>query len=422
MREITLLSFVRQRPVSDDQFKVRGPAPSHTPRMRRPALCVMLLGLLALDSALAAEPICTVRAQEAPPLPDDPYEKFSIGKLQRLAKKNDPKALNALGIHYGTGQGVKLDSVKSFGYYQAAAALGMSTAQSNLAFMYLNGEGTEKDPALAFTWARKSAAAGDMQGLAFVGYLLGTGTGVERDLKEAAYCYLLAARRGNVKAQHTLATIYSDGIGIPVDRRQARLWRERAREAQAAQKAWIDPTPDPPMPPEWDSPFDFVAEIPGSSHMETTAYSFDVGLDASAGADTKWEHYTGRGGAAATALRSGLPGYDTVVVSVIPKEKLKPSENLLAAARRLQPTFSFAPVAGKKLCVHTSKASPVPMGEALLAYVAYCVRPSDRTVFELATSWKSLAIQAGAVNASDSAATADLKFTMDKLLRSFTFK
>ena len=71
---------------------------------------------------------------------------------------------------------------------------------------------------------------------------------------------------------------------------------------------------------------------------------------------------------------------------------------------------------------NVSRDRPASAGDALLAYVAYCVRPSDRTIFELTTSWKSLAIQAGAVNASDTSATVDLKQTMDRLLHSFTFK
>jgi len=386
--------------------------------MKSSALYAGLLGLLSLGVAQGSESVCTVRAQDPTPMPEvDPYHAYSLGKLQRLARKNDALAINALGIRYGTGEGVKLDSLKSFNYYQAAADLGLSTGQANLAYMYLAGEGTATDPALAFTWARKSAEVGNAQGLEMVGYMLASGIGVESDLKQAAYCYLLAARRGNVQAQQVLSTIYRDGLGIPVDRRQAVMWRERANAA--SQTRWTDPTPDPPMPPEWDSPFDFVEELPGNARLETPVYGFDVSLG---NLPAKWEHYKGRGDNAATALRTGLPGYDIVVVSVIPRDKLHPSENLLAAARRLQPSASYAPVAGKKLCVRTSRDRPAPAGDALLAYVAYCVRPSDRTIFELTTSWKSIAIQAGAVNAADTSATADLKQTMDRLLHSFTFK
>jgi hypothetical protein len=385
--------------------------------MKRSALCVGLLGLLSLEVAQGSEPVCTVRAQDPNPMPEvDPYESYALGKLQRLAKKKDARALNALGIRYGIGEGVMLDSVKSFNYYLAAADLGLSTAQANLAYMYLAGEGTTPDPALAFGWARKSAAVGNAQGLEMVGYQLATGAGVERNPKEAAYCYLLAARRGNVQAQDVLSTIYRDGLGIPVDRRQAVMWLDRANSD--AGKPWTDLTPDPPMPPEWDSPFDFVDEIPGNSRLDTPAYVFDVSLG---NLSAKWEHYKGRGGNVATALRTALPGYDTVVVSVIPREKIKPSENLLAAARRLQPNLSYAPVPGKKLCVRTSRSTPASVGDALLAYVAYCVRPKDRTIFELTTSWKPATDQASAVHATDTA-TADLKQTMDRLLHSFAFK
>jgi len=385
--------------------------------MKRSALCLGLLGLLSLEVAQGSEPVCTVRAQDPTPIPDvDPYDSYKLGKLQRLARKKDARALNALGIRYGTGDGVALDPVKSFNHYQAAADLGLSTAQANLAYMFLAGEGTASDPTLAFSWARKSAEVGNAQGLEMVGYLLATGSGVERNPKEAAYCYLLSARRGNVQAQDVLSTIYREGLGVPIDRRQAVMWLDRANAE--AERPWTDPTPDPPMPPEWDSPFDFVDEIPGNARLDTPVYGFDVSLgDLSA----KWEHYKGRGGNAATALRTGLPGYDTVVVSVIPREKLKPSENLLAAARRLQPNLSYAPVPGKKLCVRTSRSTPVSVSDDLLAYVAYCVRPKDRTVFELTTSWKSMTLQVGAVNATDTA-VADLKQTMDRLLHSFTFK
>jgi hypothetical protein len=380
----------------------------------------VLLVLPAIRPAVATESACTVHAATQPPVSETVYDTYGVSKLKRLARKGDAHAMNSLGIRYGTGQGVKLDSAAAFGYYKSAAELGFSTSQANLAFMYLNGEGTDKNPELAFSWAQKSAAAGNARGLEFAGYMLATGNGVARNLKEAAYCYLLAARRGNLQAQDTLATIYSDGLGIPVDRKEAARWRERAQEARANAKPWVEETPDPPMPPEWDSPFVFVADIPANSRIETGIYAFDVALDNSAPA-AQWQHYTTRAGTPATVLRAGLPGYDTVVVSVMPKDRLHPSENLLAAARRLQPHFNYEPVPGKKLCVRTSKNTPVQVGDGLIAFLAYCVQPRDRSIYELATSWKSLAIQVGSLGTIDTEA-ADLKKTMAKLLGSFTFK
>jgi len=383
---------------------------------------MLLFGLWTCESALSAEPFCTVSSQDAQSLPaSDPYDKHSVRKLERLAKKGDARAMNSLGIRYGTGKGVPLDSARSFKYYLSAAEHGFPGAQANLAYMYQHGEGTEKNPELAFSWAKKSAETGDARGLEFMGYMLGTGFGVHQDRTEAAYCYLLAARRGNVAAQEVLATLYSGGIGIPVDREAAALWRSRAREAYESNRPWMDPTPDPPMPEAWKAPFDYVADIPATTRLTTAAYTFDVSLDALAAPAAQWQHYTGRDGASATVLRTGLPGYETVVVSVMPKEELLAGVNLLAAARRLQPNSRFEPVPRKKLCVRSVNNQPVRVGDSLSGIFAYCVRPRDRMIYELATTWKSLTVQVGGSGTAGQPGPPDLRKTMSKVLGSFAF-
>jgi len=386
--------------------------------------CVLTISLTLSGAALVQRaegaPVCEVTRPSTRLYPDkDPYESYSVSKLNKLAKKGDEQAMAALGVRYGTGDGVKIDPVASFNFYKSAAELGHSGAQANLSYMYLQGEGTEKNPALAFSWAKKSAEVGDYRGMEFVGYMLGSGEGVERNLKEAAYCYLLAARRGSVSAQHTLANLYSQGYGIPADRQQSALWRERARKAVADKKPWIDPTPDPGMPAEWDSPYVFVAEIPNGSSVESKDYSFIASV-AGSYANSKWEKLADKIDSRATFLRIGLTSYDTFAIAVRPFGKLAENETITQAAQRSQPTVTFG-AANRPDCVASSMEAPVKVSDSMLGMVAFCVNPRDREIHRISLSWSSLRIQTRTVDPGDESIT-NMKTTMTVLLSSFKFK
>ncbi len=169
---------------------------------------------------------------------DPQLAKASLSELLLLAAGDNASAQNALGVMYGTGQGVLKDSEKSAEWYTRSASAGLAISQANLAFMYLYGEGVPKDPAIGFSWAEKAAAQGHFRGQLFLGYAYGTGTGVQQNGAEAERCYLAAAKQGNLQAQQTLMRMYERGEGVAQDSAKAILWLHRVRDAALSGRTW----------------------------------------------------------------------------------------------------------------------------------------------------------------------------------------
>ena len=88
---------------------------------------------------------------------------------------------------------------------------------------------------------------------------------------------------------------------------------------------------------------------------------------------------------------------------------------------RESPKSAFEPVPRKKLCVRSAKNESVRIGDSLLGVFAYCVRPRDRMIYELATTWKSMTVQVGGGGAASQPGAPDLRKTMSKVLASFAF-
>lgn len=380
------------------------------------------LFLLAFMGPLSADtPIC----QPSRPLPrdelyppDDGEMKLSIRKLEKLAAKNDAPALNALGIMYGTGTKVALDSRKSFEYYRRAAELGMPTGQINLGYMYLYGEGTEKNEAEAWRLFKLAAEVGHMRAQQFLGFMLGRGIHVEENLPEAAYCYLLAARQGSVEAQHTIATIYQQGLGVPPSHGEGLIWRERAREAARSQKPWFDETLLPGMPPEWTPPYVYVGPLAAESLVTTANYSFRVRPPNAALANSQWQRFAGKQESRNTSMWIGLQEYDTYVVMVEARGKLGAGETIVTAAQRIRPVLKFKSGA-RPDCAYMDADTPYKSGEIAIL-TGFCLRASDQEVFEVGFSRKSLALETQAT--LDGKDVAELDAGLNLLLQTIRFE
>mmetsp|Transcript_36843 Transcript_36843/g.49824 ORF Transcript_36843/g.49824 Transcript_36843/m.49824 type:complete len:89 (+) Transcript_36843:56-322(+) len=68
-----------------------------------------------------------------------------------------------LGYCYDTGEGVKVDKVAAFKWYEHAAEQGETQSECKVSLMYLNGVGVAKSASAASMWAKRAAAQGDGQ-------------------------------------------------------------------------------------------------------------------------------------------------------------------------------------------------------------------------------------------------------------------
>ena len=98
---------------------------------------------------------------------------------------------NHLGVYYANGLGVERED-KAFEMSEAAAEMGLSVAQSNVAHMFAQGSGTPQD------------------------------------YTRALHFWTLAANQNHTDAMYNLGVLYREGLGTTVDLVTARAWFRRA--------------------------------------------------------------------------------------------------------------------------------------------------------------------------------------------------
>lgn len=109
--------------------------------------------------------------------------------LLQQAKKGDVEAMTELGIRYLEGQGIKKNENKGFKYLQSAAK--------------------QNDPEALF----------------LVGDCLMNGRGTQPDFRRAVSSFRQAAELGHTEAQHTMAFLYTQGVGVSKNPKEAMRWQ-----------------------------------------------------------------------------------------------------------------------------------------------------------------------------------------------------
>jgi len=100
------------------------------------------------------------------------------------------------------------------------ATQGNSNAQFDVGTMYQNGRGTRADRSKAIEWFQKAAAQNNEQAASRLELL---------QSNEARFSKELArAEKGDVESQYNLANMYTTGVGVDIDPKQANIWYERA--------------------------------------------------------------------------------------------------------------------------------------------------------------------------------------------------
>jgi TPR repeat protein len=81
--------------------------------------------------------------------------------FRKAAGQNDVDAQYALGICYGTGEGVAKDPVEAAKWFRKAAEQSLALAQTTLGVCYEQGNGVAKDQVEAYKWLLLAARQGD---------------------------------------------------------------------------------------------------------------------------------------------------------------------------------------------------------------------------------------------------------------------
>ena len=131
----------------------------------------------------------------------DAYENGNFTKALRdflpLAENGHVKAQALIGIMYSLGQGVTVDEVEAFKWYQKAALNGNTTAQAKIGFRFFSGIGTQVDYSEAWKWSLLAASQGEVESFTTIGAMYQTGRGAIQDYKLAHMWFNLASAEGN---------------------------------------------------------------------------------------------------------------------------------------------------------------------------------------------------------------------------------
>jgi hypothetical protein len=108
----------------------------------------------------------TVLASSHPPISPrtnlpSTVDTATLPQLQQLAEHGDPRAQNALGLRYATGEGVTLDEREAARWFTRAAEQGNVNAQSKLGSLYWVGRGVPQNLNQAYFWTVLARAGGD---------------------------------------------------------------------------------------------------------------------------------------------------------------------------------------------------------------------------------------------------------------------
>lgn len=145
---------------------------------------------------------------------DDAEREMASALFRDAADAGDDMGMRNLGYMHAIGLCVEKDKTKAVEWYRKAAEAGNAKAQCNLGVMYDHGNGVERDAEEAVRWFRMSSENGYSRGMTNYGEHLLSGDGIGKDEKEAARQFALS---GSPRANHRLAKMYLEGIGVEKD-------------------------------------------------------------------------------------------------------------------------------------------------------------------------------------------------------------
>ena len=239
-----------------------------------PLLC--LLGLTLLTPVATADMATGVRALKVGD------NVTALREFTQSAEKGNAQAQYALGVMYQRGKGVPADERVAAQWFTKASTQGLPNAQYALGMQYREGRGVERDDKQAGSWLTRAAKQGFAPAQYELAEMYRMGIGVAQNTEKAAAWYGSAAEQGDKRAhaalkkldqksgpgvmktlmmddirkdalsgglnsQLLMGQIFSTGIGVKVDEREAAKWfGMAAAQGDASAKEWLKAHPTPP--------------------------------------------------------------------------------------------------------------------------------------------------------------------------------
>ena len=156
------------------------------------------------------------------------------------AKQDEPDALYRLGVCCEQAVGTDRDMEKALFCWGKAAKLGHAEAQRRAGETAINVFGEFDD---GIELLRKSAEQGNPFAMRFLGFVYAGKDRAESDewYRKAAEALYPAAKQGDPRAQHDLAGLYRDGLGVTKDLAESDKWFALAAKNYRAAAEQGDP-------------------------------------------------------------------------------------------------------------------------------------------------------------------------------------
>lgn len=156
------------------------------------------------------------------------------------AKQDEPDALYRLGVCCEQAVGTDRDMEKAHFCWGKAAKLGHAEAQRRAGELAITEFGEFDD---GVELLRKSAAQGNPFAMRFLGFVYAGKDRAESDewYRKAAEALYPAAKQGDPRAQHDLAGLYRDGLGVTKDPAESDKWFALAAKNYRAAAEQGDP-------------------------------------------------------------------------------------------------------------------------------------------------------------------------------------
>ena len=194
----------------------------------QPTISLPQLESRAAAGDARATAILAIKYSEGDGVIVDTKKSFSFAKA--AAEANHPLGLYAMAMAYDTGSGVERDedrgkqlAAKTIAGLQELALTKDEWAQLSLGFAYGLGLGVAKDQKKASEWFEKAAT----QGLAIAQTFFGAAS---EDAQKAIALYEKAAAQGYAGAFVNLGEAYRDGAGVPKDEKKAANYLQKAAD------------------------------------------------------------------------------------------------------------------------------------------------------------------------------------------------
>lgn len=152
----------------------------------------------------------------------------AIALFEECAQLGMPKAMNALGIVYRQGKGVKKDYTKAFEWFRKSSESSYPSAWSNLGLMYKYGTGTELNYEKAFACFEQAAKLGTPAGYYAQGYMLYKGLGCTQDYGRAVQLFRKGIAKNSTSCMYFLGICMRNGYGVSQDLDSAKYWLLKA--------------------------------------------------------------------------------------------------------------------------------------------------------------------------------------------------